>query len=64
MSDDDKPTAERFEDDIHAVVDRYRSACLLTTAETVGVLHVVAASVTRMQQDAAIRRAMDDAADE
>lgn len=40
---DGKPEVDRFEDDLRAVVIRYAEARVLTVAEAVGTLHLVAA---------------------
>lgn len=47
MSDfaDGKPAVDDFEDEIRAVVSRFAAARLLTLAEAIGTLHVVAASI-------------------
>jgi len=51
MSIDDKPAVERFEDDLHELINRYRRAVALTLAEAVGTLHVVAAMLIRQETE-------------
>jgi len=43
------PTVVQFEDDLHAVITRYRAANLLTLAEAVGTLHILAAELIRAE---------------
>lgn len=42
---DPQPEVDRFEDEIRAVISRFAEARVLTVAETVGTLHLIAASV-------------------
>jgi hypothetical protein len=44
---DDTPAVDTFEDAVRAVISRYANARLLTVAEVVGVLHIIAADMIR-----------------
>lgn len=50
---DDIPAVDSFEEAIRAVISRYAEARLLTMAETIGVLHIIAASLiaANLQED-------------
>lgn len=44
---DDTPAPDTFEDDMRAVISRYAEARLLTMAEVIGVMHIIAADLIR-----------------
>lgn len=44
---DPAPAVDTFEDEVRAVISRYAEARLLTMAEVIGVLHIIAADTIR-----------------
>jgi hypothetical protein len=48
---DDTSAVDSFETDLRALISRYAAARLLTMAETVGVLHVVATDIIHPRED-------------